>query len=459
LLHDCQQVLETLTPREQEVRTDEGRVCLRRIVPYRTLDNKIEGIVLTFTDVTALKRAMERQRLLATVLMDSNDAILVRDFAGRITVWNQAAQRMYGYTEAEALAMSAELLVPPALRAETAAMLERLRQGQSVDVWETQRSCKDGRVLDVSIALTTLRDDAGQPVAVAATARDITGRKRTEQVIRELNATLEQRIAERTAELETLNHSLQAEIAERTRMEEALRESGERLAAMVNATSEEQQRIGQDLHDSVGQELTGLGLMAESLTETFTDKTQPAADITQKIVAGIRRALKQVRSLSRGLIPVEVDAEGLMSALGGLAEHSNDISGRHCVCTFTCAEPVLLDDNATATHLYHIAQEAVSNALKHSHAQHIDIGLQADGARLTLTVRDDGDGMPPEQRESKGMGLKIMRYRAGVINATLKIGVADGGGTEVSCVLMRGESDGTQKDNVRDEKRPRSDRR
>ncbi len=148
-----------------------------------------------------------------------------------------------------------------------------------------------------------------------------------------------------------------------------------------------------------------------------------------------------------------------MAALAGLAERTNDMPSRHCHCTFTCAEPVLLDDNATATHLYHIAQEAVSNALKHSHAQHIDIGLKADGPRLTLTVRDDGDGLPSEQRESKGMGLKIMRYRAGVINATLHVGAADDGGTEVSCVLMRGDSHVPQKDDTNGEERPRSDRR
>jgi two-component system CheB/CheR fusion protein len=457
LLANCKRVLETLTPLEKEVKTDDDRLCLRRIMPYRTLDNKVEGVVLTFTDVTALKRATEHQRLLATMLTNTTDAVIVFDFAGRIRLFNHSAKQMYGYTEAEALTMNIKQLTPPPLRKEAAAMLERLRHDEAVPPWETQRLCKGDRILDVSLTQTALHDDFGKPVAVASTGRDITERKRAEQTIHELNASLEQRIEQRTAELERANHSLQLEIAERLRVEAALRESGERLAAVANQAAVEQLRIGQDLHDSVGQELTAVGLMADALAESYTDPAQPMADTAQKIVAGIRRALKQIRALSRGLIPVEVDAQGLMVALGDLAQCTNDMPD--CYCTFTCAKPVLVEDNTAATHLYHIAQEAVTNALKHSGAKHIDIGLQSDDHRLTLTVRDDGTGVG-QPDETKGVGLKIMRYRAGLLDGALTVGNADGGGTLVRCVLEQGESHGTEEDSEGgDEMRPRSDRR
>jgi two-component system CheB/CheR fusion protein len=533
LLADCKAVLEALTPREKEIHTHDGRVCLRRVMPYRTLDNKIEGVVLTFTDVTALRQATERERLLAAVLLGSSDAVVVRDLAGRITVWNHSAARMYGYSEAEAVGMSAEVLVPPALRAVTEEMFGRLTAGEAVHSWETQRLCKDGRVLDVWATRTTIQDDAGRPVAVASIERDITERKRVEETIRELNASLERRIAERTAELRDSNQRLETILATaaegvvtftedrtvesfnqaaerifgyaaaevvgqkvdllipgahaeevtsrfaghltpaagrpagtqrvlgrrkdgstfpmelsvsevrdgRTLYTAIVRDVSERLALereVLEVAAAEQRRIGQDLHDSVGQELTGLGLMAESLIEALPDGSQPAARTAQKIADAVRRALKQVRALSRGLTPVEVAAEGLMLALAELAERTREVSGRNC--TFVCEEPVLLEDNRTATHLYHIAQEAVANALKHSQARNIEIRLEADESTLTLSVRDDGVGPPPRPDEGEGMGLKIMRYRAGLINAELSVAPAPGGGTLVSCVLMRGGS-------------------
>jgi two-component system CheB/CheR fusion protein len=541
LLADCRAVLETLTPREREIHTDDGRVCLRRVLPYRTLDNKIEGVVLTFTDVTALRQALERQRLLAAVLLNSSDAVVVRDLSGRITVWNHSAEQMYGYTEAEALGMRGELIVPPPLRAVSAEMFERLKAGESPHSWETQRLCKDGRVLDVWATRSVLKDEAGHPTAVASLERDITERKRAEQTIRELNATLERRIAERTAELRDSNQRLATILAtaaegvitfaaDRTidsfnraaerifgyaaaevlgRKVDALipapypaeqagrfadylapgagkaagprrvlgrrkdgstfpmelsvsemrdgralytvivRDVSESLALereVLEVAAAEQRRIGQDLHDSVGQELTGLGLMAEGLAEALPDKSQPAAQAAQKIADAVRRALKQVRALSRGLTPVEVDAEGLMLALAELAERTRDTSpapagsgpGRNC--TFVCEEPVLVEDTRTATHLYHIAQEAVANALKHSQARKIEIRLAADERSLTLSVRDDGVGPPERPDDSRGMGLKIMGYRAGLIGATLSVAPAPGGGTVVRCVAMRGVS-------------------
>ena len=202
---------------------------------------------------------------------------------------------------------------------------------------------------------------------------------------------------------------------------------------VLEVASQEQLRIGQELHDSAGQELTALGLLAEGLVEAL-QKTYPAeAVLAGKIAEGLRRVLDQVRALSRGLIPVEVDAAGLMAALAELASRTSELHG--VTCTFECKEQVLVEDNHTATHVYRIAMEAVTNALKHSRAKNISISLEGDEKSITLRIRDDGVGLPREPPETRGVGLKIMRYRAGLINAGLTVGPAQAGGTLVSCTL------------------------
>ena len=126
----------------------------RRITLYRTLDNRIEGVVLTFTDVTQVLRADEQSRRLATVLLDSNDAVTVHDFEGKITAWNRGAEQMLGYSEAEALQMNVEQMIPEGFHAKSRSYWERMRQGERVDSWESQRRTKDGRILDVWVTAT-----------------------------------------------------------------------------------------------------------------------------------------------------------------------------------------------------------------------------------------------------------------------------------------------------------------
>jgi signal transduction histidine kinase len=208
---------------------------------------------------------------------------------------------------------------------------------------------------------------------------------------------------------------------------------------VLNVATLEQRRIGQALHDSTGQELTALGLLAETLTESLEKQAPAAVPLAAKVRAGLLRVLAQVRAYARGLIPVEVDSRGLRAALAELASRTSEVHGVRC--TFDCGEEVEVADNHAATHLYHIAQEAVTNALRHGQPQHIAITLLGDGKLLTLSIRDDGAGMPPEPADNKGMGLKIMRYRAGLIQARLTVEPAATAGTVVTCILRTETSD------------------
>jgi signal transduction histidine kinase len=177
-------------------------------------------------------------------------------------------------------------------------------------------------------------------------------------------------------------------------------------------------------------------MLADNLAETLLEDSRKEEQLARRIAEGLRHALMHVRGLSRGLIPVEVDAEGLMSSLSDLAARISELSGIRCV--FDCAEPVPVEDNYTATQLYRIAQEAITNALRHGQASHIRVTLEARGYYLTLRVTDDGIGLPPVEVMGEGMGLRIMRYRAGQIGAQLSVRCGANGGTVVLCTLFRG---------------------
>jgi two-component system CheB/CheR fusion protein len=380
LLSDLGRVLHDAKPREREIQNAAGRWYLRRIVPYRTRQNDAEGVIVTFVDVTDLRLASQRARRLATVLMDSNDAVTVEDFQGNFLEWNRGAERMYGYTEAEALAMQSRQLIPPAFQADALKRIEQLREGQQVESQETQRICKGGQVIDVWITLTTLYDEHRTPYAVAATQRDVSQQKALERESLEIATT-------------------------------------------------EQRRIGLDLHDDGGQRMTGLILMAQSMAESLADNSQPEAELARKIVGGLKTVMERIRTLAKGLLPVDVDGEGLMNALAELSRRTSELKG--VTCLFHCDRPVLISNNFLATQLYRIVQESVANALKHGHAKRINITWRSDGLTNTLTIHDDGVGISPQPKT--GMGLRIMRYRAALIGAKLALSAAEGGGTLVSC--------------------------
>jgi two-component system CheB/CheR fusion protein len=179
LVADAQAVLDSLIPRELEVQTRLGAWFLLRIRPYRTQDNVIEGVVLTFTEITELKktqaalRETEGLRRLAVVLRDAHDAITVQDLEGRILAWNPGAERLYGWSEAEALTMNIRDRIPQALRGQTLARLARLSRAETLEPYRTQRLAKDGRTVDVWLTATALLKTDGAIYAVATTERGV----------------------------------------------------------------------------------------------------------------------------------------------------------------------------------------------------------------------------------------------------------------------------------------------
>jgi len=179
LVADVQAVLESLTPKEVEVQTQAGAWYLLRIWPYRTLENVIEGAVITFTEATEMKKAQaalresEALRRLAVVVRDAHDAITVQDFEGRILAWNPGAERMYGWSEAEALKMNISDLIPEARREEALATVRQQSRAEVLEPYRMQRIAKDGRIVEVALTATALVNESGEAYAIATTERKI----------------------------------------------------------------------------------------------------------------------------------------------------------------------------------------------------------------------------------------------------------------------------------------------
>ena len=238
-----------------------------------------------------------------------------------------------------------------------------------------------------------------------------------------------QTIKKRTVNLSVINDQLLQEVKDRKRLEKEL----------LNIIERERQRIGQELHDSIGQQLTGIEFMIESLGEKLTSKSLgEESSYTEKINTCVSQATEQTRNLAKGLHPMDLERNGLASALQELADNTECLF--NISCTMKCEEVIQIDDISKAINLYRIAQEAITNAVKHGKTKNIKIELASEDNNSTLIVENDGLDFPMGQVQSKGMGLKIMQYRAEIINGSLDIRKGTDGGTIVTCVFSNKNS-------------------
>jgi PAS domain S-box-containing protein len=218
-------------------------------------------------------------------------------------------------------------------------------------------------------------------------------------------------------------HGVGFDITERKSLEEAI--------LKISAT--EQRRIAQDLHDGLGQHLTGIAFMSKVLEEKLADKSLPEAAEAAKIVKMVNQAIENTRQLARGLHPVAAEPLGLMSALRNWANEVEELF--HIRCTFRCSQPLPIRDPNLATHLYRIAQEAVHNAIRHGKSRNIEVGLSRKNETGTLTIRDDGDGFQKQEAAQPGVGLSIMNYRADMVGGSLKVQPNEDRGVTVTCMF------------------------
>lgn len=253
----------------------------------------------------------------------------------------------------------------------------------------------------------------------AALRRENARRHAYEIELQRSHEELENRVRQRT-------DSLRQSEAERKRLEQEI----------LEASDNEMHRIGHDLHDGVGQQLTALSLFATGLQKEIETQAPQLASSFQKMSGELRETIRQVRILSHGLSPASLEENGLVEALRKLADDTQSAS--HVECEFRDRSETRVEDPHVAAQFYRIGQEAVTNALKHSGARTILISLHATPQRTELEVADDGRGFVPASLNGiGGLGLRAMQYRADVIGAAIRIDSAPGKGTRITCTIEK----------------------
>jgi PAS domain S-box-containing protein len=346
----------------------------------------IHGIAFDISDLKHTERALQQERNFVTGILETVGALVtVLDQGGRIIRFNRACELTTGYAFDEVRGKCFwEFFTLPEEVARARTVIAQLHADLLPQEFQSHWVTRHGTSRLIAWSSSLLPDSEGRPQYIIATGVDITEREQLQQ-------------------------------------------------ALLNVSAREQRRIGQDLHDGLGQHLTGIAFMAKVHEERLARENMPGAADAAKIVRLVNEAVHKTRELARGLFPVMSDAQGLMSALQVWAGEVEDLFGLSC--KFECPTPVLLQDNAVATHLYHIAQEAVNNAIKHGRARNIQIRLTADNGLGTLLIADDGTGISDDRQNSQGMGLHIMSYRSSMIGGRLQVKPNAPQGTSVSCVF------------------------
>ena len=359
----------------------------------------------------------ERFRLL--VEGASEYAMLIIDLDNRISYWSAGAERIFGWSAEEAVGQPGNLIFTPEDRAKGQEAKEieiAARDGVAIDRrWHLR---KDGSRIWVDGVMRRLVDDNGIIRGFAKIARDATERREAQEKLEKSHRDLERRVMERTADLTATNRRLHMEIEQRAKLEQEILQISER----------EQRRIGQDLHDSLCQELAAAALFLKSAAKRFGSKHQKESNVLIEAAKLVNANVGLARDLARGLHPVELSAAGLRNALSELAYRIN----QNVPCQFHSPRPVRVEDDTLALNLYRIAQEAVTNAVQHAEPKGITISLTRDRQGITLAIRDDGKGMAEAVKHER-MGLHIMRYRAAAVGGTLTVDSKPNDGTTIAC--------------------------
>jgi PAS domain S-box-containing protein len=368
--------------------------------------------------------ALQHERdFIGAVLATAGALVVVLDGHGRIVRFNRACEQVSGYTFADVYGRTVwDLLLPPEEVGPVRAVFDDLQGGRFPNRNESFWVAKDGSRRRIAWANTALADDCGAVQFVISTGIDVTDQRRAEDEIRRLNAVLEHRVAERTAQLNAANAELAEEIALRANLEREI----------VETSEAECRRIGRDIHDTLGQELTALSMLFGALAKRVTAELPREAGAVAEIAEQIKRTVTEARAMAKGLDPVGLHEGGLAASLEELGRSTRLLTG--VACRLKCM-PVRLAEEAVATHLYRITQEAVNNALKHARARHIDITLEDREGMIVLAIADDGVGIRADAGQAGGMGMHTMRYRADTIGASLRVEQGPCGGTVVTCIL------------------------
>ena len=326
-------------------------------------------------------KARKNEEILSITLKSINDAVIGATLDGTIISWNKGAEKIFGYTEEDVRGKNLLLLTPPFYPNELPDILDKIGDNIEVEHYETVRQRKSGEVINISLKINPIRGLMNEVTGVSLIARDITAKKQLEREILEIS-------------------------------------------------EKERRRIGKDLHDNLGQNLTGISLQLKLLENMLQEAECPEeVESARRIQDMVNQSIKQTRNLAKNLLTVTLENQGLSVALKELTLQIESLYN----CTIECTTDLENDitDGTMATQLYHIAQEAITNAKRHGDAEKIELLLKEEDSEYFLQVRDNGIGI--ERHKSQGLGLKIMEFRSNIINGRLSIYDNEYQGTTVIC--------------------------
>jgi two-component system CheB/CheR fusion protein len=323
------------------------------------------------------------------LLENANDMVFTHDLNGTITSVNKTGEQLLQRSRESLLSRNIIDLMAEDQRAPARQWLNQVVQGVELPTaeWDFVNAADQRVKLEIS---SRLIEQNGRIVEVEGIARDITERRRLEREILEI-------------------------------------------------ITREQRRIGHDLHDGVCQQLAAINYLVDILGDHLQEKSAPEAAETERIANLINETNALARRVARGLFPVRLEQHGLALALEELAASTSD--RYRITCRFVCETAPGKVDSEVELHLYYIVQEALSNAVNHGKASKVIVTLAADESRLKLTVQDDGTGFQLSGKTRSGMGIRIMRYRAKVIGATLDVQSQVDHGTQITCVFSPSSRD------------------
>ncbi len=386
VMQDAAQVLVHGTEVRREVQAQDGAWYALRAMPYLSADGPADGVVLTFADITAQKKVEQVSEARFTLAFHAGPmaASIVTREDGRFLDVNGHFERITGYRREEVVGQPAESF--------------GLFFGDELDPATTDRA-SDRAVAGVE---TRIRSKSGSPHDLIVS----------------------------TTPIEFEGHpcylSLFYDVTDRKRLEREI----------LLVSDREQRRIGVDLHDGLGTHLTGVAMMTRGLARSLQAGRSVTAEEMEEIARLLGDGIEQARRLAQGLNPFLLDVRGLSVALRELAANVEQQTG--IVCSFEEEVGGMALSSEQSMHLYRIAQEALTNAVRHADPTRIQITLTRKGHRYQLKIEDDGRGFQQtggddEQGRASGMGLSIMRYRAEMIGARLRVAGVPGEGSAITC--------------------------
>ncbi len=333
------------------------------------------------------QKLRESEARASSILNTTVDAIITIDDHGLIRSFNKAAEKLFQYSASEVTGKNVKILMPQPY--------QREHDGYMKNYHSTGKQ----KIIGIGRDVTGKRkDDSTFPMYLAVSEVNVNNQRLYTGIIRD--------------------------ITEQRRLEQEV----------LRISEYERHRIGQDLHDGLGQMLTGISLINKNIAGNLRDEDHPLASEVEEITALVKEADEYARNLSRNLIPVELDSSGLATAISRMTSNAERLF--NIECTLENIMNVHFDDPTGLTHLYRIVQEATSNAVKHGNASRVIVSMENNETKLILKIEDNGSGFSENWDQKKGLGVRIMKFRSRLIGANLDIENSSMGGAAIIVTLL-----------------------